>query len=214
MTDSGAALATRGLGDADRLMLVVDAATEPAVLDWAARWCRRAARELDVRAVPSVPDLQVPGELAEPAVLVPPAAREPAGPLSVVAALRELPDDASVLASAAEAAAELAGALTLVHAVPWSFAERSVGMDAALDRGHRLLGSGLTLVRREYPDLPDVGGRLTRARPHELVGGDLAANLLVLGGPRRGSRNELGLVTRSALHHAPCPVLVVPRPAR
>ena len=63
--------------------------------------------------------------------------------------------------------------------------------------------------------------QLLRVRPHELVGEELDADLLVVGGPRtehgaterRGSVQPggMGLVAHSALHHAPCPVLLAPR---
>jgi nucleotide-binding universal stress UspA family protein len=54
---------------------------------------------------------------------------------------------------------------------------------------------------------------LARVRPHELVGEELDADLLVVGGPRADVPDRLGLVARSALHHAPCAVLLIPRPA-
>lgn len=58
----------------------------------------------------------------------------------------------------------------------------------------------------------DVVTRLARVHPHELVGEDLDTGLLVLGGPRRDVvDDDLGLVARSALHHATCPLLIVPR---
>jgi nucleotide-binding universal stress UspA family protein len=44
-----------------------------------------------------------------------------------------------------------------------------------------------------------------------VVGERLDADLVVLGGPRPGTDGALGLVALSALHHAPCPVLLVPR---
>ena len=63
--------------------------------------------------------------------------------------------------------------------------------------------------------------QLLRVRPHELVGEALDADLLVVGGPRtdtgrptagrRSSPAVSGLVAHSALHHAPCPVLLAPR---
>jgi nucleotide-binding universal stress UspA family protein len=125
----------------------------------------------------------------------------------VVAALRELPDDADVLALAAENAARMRATLTVAHAVPASFGERSIGLRSALERGRRLLAS----VWSPVDDDITVEPRLLRLYPHELVGEELDADLLVVGGPR--PRGGLGLVARSALFHAPCPVLFVPRPA-
>ncbi|MHA6795453.1 universal stress protein [Pseudonocardia bannensis] len=147
------------------------------------------------------------------AVLVPRPAVAHGGPLRVVLALRDLPDDAAAVADAAEVAEQLRAGLMIVHGVPTSFGERSVGLAAAVDHGRRVLGAGLERVRALAPGLA-VAVQLVRARPHELVGEDLDADLLVLGGPRTGGHGELGLVARSALHHAPCPVLLVPRPER
>jgi nucleotide-binding universal stress UspA family protein len=52
-----------------------------------------------------------------------------------------------------------------------------------------------------------------RAWPHEIVGELLDADLLVLGGPRAGTAGRVGLVAGSAVRHAPCAVLLAPRPA-
>jgi nucleotide-binding universal stress UspA family protein len=91
-----------------------------------------------------------------------------------------------------------------------SFAERSIGLAAALEHARRLLDAAARRLATESPDVR-VMTRLCRAHPHELVGEDLDTGLLVVGGPRRGGVDDLGLVARSALHHATCPVLVVPR---
>jgi nucleotide-binding universal stress UspA family protein len=53
--------------------------------------------------------------------------------------------------------------------------------------------------------------QLVRALPHEIVGESLDADLLVLGGHRPVTDGMLGLVALSALHHAPCSVLLVAR---
>jgi nucleotide-binding universal stress UspA family protein len=130
-------------------------------------------------------------------------------PPRVVAALRGLPDDGPVVADAAACAARAGVALTLVHAVPRSFAERSVGLESALAAGQRLLDAAtdhVTVLERRV----SVTCELLRMHPYELVGEALDAHLLVVGG-RRPDRPELGLVAHSALHHAPCPVLLVPR---
>jgi nucleotide-binding universal stress UspA family protein len=55
---------------------------------------------------------------------------------------------------------------------------------------------------------------LVRAWPHEILGERLDADLLVLGGPRAGSNDRVGLVglvAASAVRHAPCAVLLAPR---
>lgn len=128
----------------------------------------------------------------------------------VVAAVRDLPADEAVLLHAAACTAALAGALRLVHAVPVSFAERSVGLEAAVAHGAALLDAACGVLAGKEPDVP-VTTRLCRARPHELLGADLDADLLVVGGAGVGGHDRLGLVALTALHHAPCPVLLVPR---
>jgi len=73
-----------------------------------------------------------------------------------------------------------------------------------------LLSAAARLLGDEAPDV-SVVTRLVRAHRHELVGEELDTGLLVVGCPRRDRDDGLGLVARSALHHATCPVLVVPR---
>jgi len=142
----------------------------------------------------------------------------------VVAALQDLPDDAAVVKDAVRCAAGCGAALTFVHAVPRSFGQRSVDLDKSLAHGVRLLDAAVRqalaqAVRLHAVLIPNT--QLLRVRPHELVGEELDADLLVVGGPRiehgtterRGSVQPggVGLVTHSALHHAPCPVLLAPR---
>ncbi|NMH99314.1 universal stress protein [Pseudonocardia acidicola] len=230
MRHASTAFATRPTGRVGpgRVVVVVDPAAggSPAP-EWAVTWCRRSGRELVLHPLETTPaGLLVADRCAQAAahvaallteadgtaVLVPRRTIAHAGPPRVVAALRDLPDDAAVLADAADSAAQLAAGLTIVHGVPTSFGERSVGLAAAVDHGRRLLDAGVEQVAAFAPELA-VTADLVRARPHELVGEELEADLLVLGGPRAGGRGELGLVARTALHHAPCPVLLVPRPA-
>jgi nucleotide-binding universal stress UspA family protein len=127
----------------------------------------------------------------------------------IVAALGELPGDEPVLVEAVEAADRLDGELFLLHAVPVSFAERSVGLDEAVHRGERLLADATTMAiaRGRAPK----EARLVRVRPHELVGEGLDADILVIGGPRAGGARRLGRVVGTATGHAPCTILVVPR---
>jgi nucleotide-binding universal stress UspA family protein len=124
-----------------------------------------------------------------------------------------------VCLEAARCAGALPGDLVLLHCVPVSFAERSVGLDAAVSRGHTLLRECRRgLFERLAEGAPEQGGsistRLVRAYPHELVSDDLDADLIVVGGSRLGAEGGLGLVALSVVRHAPCPVLVVPRPPR
>jgi nucleotide-binding universal stress UspA family protein len=135
------------------------------------------------------------------------------GPARVVAAVRDLPDDAQTVADAAVSAVEMGAGLIVAHGMPLSFGERSIGLDAAVAHKHRLLDAAADTAAASALGV-DVQSWLARVRPHELVGEDLDADLLVVGGTRSDARGGLGLVARSALHHAPCAVLLIPRLAR
>src|SRR4029078_9953061 len=118
--------------------LVVAGTTVPT---WVRRWCDRsrrsvAARPADAGAAAATAGVAAPPRpaaavaAAAPAgdsVLIPradpPAARRP----RVAVALRDLPDDASALVDAFNAATHLGGKLTVLHGVPLSFGERTVG---------------------------------------------------------------------------------------
>jgi nucleotide-binding universal stress UspA family protein len=197
--------------------------------DWVVDWCRHSGRWLRRQHLPVAaegdlpPSAQPVGEIAEIAAA---AARRggavlavsgPApvrsGPRRVVAAVQALPDDAPVLVDAAAVALHMGAELVVTHGVPTSFAERSVGLDAAVDNARRLLEAAVGAAVDAVPGLT-VEPRLLRVRPHEMVGEGLDADLLVLGGPRVPAPGGLGLVACSALHHAPCPVLLVPRVGR
>jgi hypothetical protein len=200
--------------------LVVVARGEDQLPQWALRWCCRSGRDVSLRTeaaqhvigphAPTRPD--VVAGLAGELVLVVRPAPENAGAPRVVAAVRNLPDDGPVAATAAELAAALDARMLVVHAVPRSFAERSVGLGAAVEHGRRTLAQAATMAARVAPEVP-VDTRLMRVHPHEAVGQCLEADLLVVGGPRLRVPAELGLVARSALYHAPCPILFVPRVA-
>jgi nucleotide-binding universal stress UspA family protein len=128
----------------------------------------------------------------------------------VVAALGTLPADEPVIAVALATARRLAAELVLVHAVPLSFGERSVGLDRALVLGGELLAAAASRVA-QLGDAVTLRTRLVRVRPHELVGERLDADVLVVGGPRADAPARVGLIASSATRHAPCPVVVVPR---
>lgn len=130
--------------------------------------------------------------------------------MRVVAAIHDLPDDDTVLVDAAASAGRLGSSLQLVHGVPVSFAERSVGLDAAVARGLSVLEDGLAFLTAHGAGA-NTSTRLLRVRPHELVNELLEADLLVVGGARLGPAGRLGLVALSAMQHAPCPVLLTPR---
>jgi nucleotide-binding universal stress UspA family protein len=201
MTAPTAAPVRRAAGRPDRL--VVDAAAVPA---WVRRWCDRSRRAVATRPGDAVAVASATGD----SVLVPRAEPMVAVRPRVVVALRSLPDDMSVLIDALDAATHLDGTLTVLHGVPLSFGERTVGRAEAVRNGQDLLEQARALL--EGADVAvEVG--LVRAWPHEIVGELLDADLLALGGPRIGSGGRVGLVAASALRHAPCAVLLAPRPA-
>ena len=185
--------------------------------EWVRTWCRSTGWVLRRAAAPesgpldsAVPELAARTARQGSAILL---VHEPATDRArprIVVAIRRLPEDAPVVEEAARCAASLGARLEVVHAVPTSFAETSVGLADALDNGRTVLALTGEYARRSGPGL-EVDVRLVRARPHEVVGEHLDADLLVLGGPRPGIDGALGLVALSALHHAPCSVLLVPR---
>jgi nucleotide-binding universal stress UspA family protein len=208
------------------MVVVCDGSGVP---DWVEDWCRWSGRLLHRQHLPAAAPGDFPasaqrvGMIAEAAAA---AARRGvavlavlpvsetvsarSGPRRVVAAVQCLPDDAPVLAAAAAAAVHMGAELVVAHGVPTSFGARSVGLDAALDRAHRLLDEAVADVLDAAPGL-SVERWLLRVHPHEMVGEGLDADLLVLGGPRTSPPGPLGLVACSALHHAPCSVLLAPR---
>jgi nucleotide-binding universal stress UspA family protein len=213
--NNGTTLATRPRR-VDGLVVVTDT---PDLPGWVRDWSRRAGRELRVHTTP----VRAPGHGPTPPgllaaisawatdpVLVVPAGSADNLLRQVTAALHDLPDDEPVLAAAADTVRQVGGPLVLAHALPVSFAEHSVGLRSALAHAHRVLDAAARLLAAENPDLT-VETRLVRTHPHELVGENLDTGLLVIGGPRRGFTDDLGLVARAALNHATCPVLIVPR---
>jgi nucleotide-binding universal stress UspA family protein len=198
---------------------VVVLTADEAIPQWVTAWCRRTHRDPEVRRMRHAPGQQlvpwvvehvraVAGLTGEVVLLIRPDLTC-GRPACVAVAVRDLDAEADVLAHAAQVAAESAAYLIVMHAVPWSFGERSVGLDAALEHGRLVVAAAAHRVATAEPGVPVVPN-LIRAHPHEAVGEGVHADLLVLGGPRRGGAGP-GLVIRSALQHAPCPVLLVPR---
>ena len=115
-------------------------------------------------------------------------------------------------------AAHLNGELVVLHGVPLSFGERSIGRAEAAERGHHLLRDARALVEGPTPASPWRSRSCGRG-PTRIVGERLDADLLVLGGPRAGSNDRIGLVglvglvAASAVRHEPCAMLLAPRPA-
>jgi len=220
--NGGLTLASRPprLDRPDRLVVVGDATNLP---EWVRDWCHRTGRDLHLHAAtvrppghrPAPPHLlaAIARWGADPVLVVPPGATGAAAGAvirHVTAALHDLPDDAPVLAAAADTARHTGSRLVLTHGLPISFAERSVGLRTALDHAQHLLDAAARSLAADTPDLT-VETRLVRVHPHELVGENLDTGLLVIGGPRRRIPDDLGLVARTALHHATCPVLIIPR---
>ncbi|USX54484.1 universal stress protein [Lentzea sp. HUAS12] len=108
------------------------------------------------------------------------------------------PDDAAVLARAADFASVHHAALRVLHAAPLPLLRDDLDEDHSwvLERSTALLaGRPHTAV-------------LVRRHPHEAISRCSDSDLIVVG---PGETRTCGAVTRAALHHAPCPVLVVHR---
>jgi len=108
------------------------------------------------------------------------------------------PDDAVVLARAVEFATSHCSTLRVLHAAPMPVVREGFDEDHSwvLERSTDLLaGFPHTAV-------------LVRRQPHEAISRCADTDLLVVG---PGETRACGAVTRAALHHAPCPVLVVHR---
>jgi len=192
---------------------------------WARRWCDSSAREVRRCRVPAHPaepasadrvtaiaDITSRAARDGSTVLVLPVVRQDRGaPPRVIAAVRHLPDDVQALTEAAVCARSMGADLVVAHGLPASFGERSVDLDDAVQYADQLLDAAIRVATSNVPGLR-VRPWLARVLPHELVGEQLDADLLVLGGPRADRWEQLGLVARSALSHAPCPVLLTPRP--
>ncbi|WP_051580519.1 hypothetical protein [Pseudonocardia acaciae] len=194
---------------------------DPVPPEWVLDWCRDHGGRPSLRQTSTRPPHGAPSglpravaELAGHEILLPrPSPDHPPRPAGVTVAIGDLPKDAEVLAAAADAAAHLGTGLVLAHGVPPSFAERSVGLGAALSRGRWLLDTAARRVAAQVPGLA-VARRLERAWPHELVSQGSGvfdpAGLLVLGMPVAARDGGVGLVASSALHFWPNAILFVP----
>ncbi|MDO5684364.1 MAG: universal stress protein [Propionibacteriaceae bacterium] len=120
------------------------------------------------------------------------------------------------LAFAAEFAHGVGAPLVAVAAwpLPWR-AQDPMDLETALLDGpahaEHLLTAALSKVRATYPDLV-IGSSLSDAEPAAaLVDAARDAQLLVVGSRGRGgfAGMLLGSISRTVLHHAPCPVAVV-----
>lgn len=107
-------------------------------------------------------------------------------------------DDAGVLARAVVFAQSRGAVLRVLHAAPPSVVR------ADLDEDHSWVLERSTELLAGYPHT----AVLVRRQPHEAISRCIDTDLLVVG---PGETRSCGAVTRAALHHAPCPVLVAHR---
>ncbi|MCP2248037.1 universal stress protein [Lentzea aerocolonigenes] len=107
--------------------------------------------------------------------------------------------DGRVLRHAADFARRRGAALRVLHAAPQLPARCAADPDHTyvLDRAAAALG---TVAHHAV---------LVRAQPHEAIARCTDTDLVVVGS---GDSHDSGTVTKAALHHAPCPVLVVHQP--
>ncbi|MET7903307.1 universal stress protein [Streptomyces sp. NPDC005355] len=134
-----------------------------------------------------------------PMVLVHADDQEPSPDVTVALGLRR-PGDA-VLEFAFDAAARRGGGLRAVHAG----ARRT-------DEETRALSAAVRPWRERYPGVRVAEDVTSERAPRAVVNAAAGSGLLVLG--RDGSEStavpRLGPVAHAAVHHAPCPVAVVP----
>lgn len=161
--------------------------------------------------------LKVAARAPGPVVVVRETTEPPAG--RVVAAVRD-DGDRHALRFAARSAALRGAALQVVSV--WMFLENAGSMVALVgdvgdvaraeqDATRRTVEP----VRQEFPGLPvTVDVLRSRSVPGSLVDASSHADLVVLGARRRAHAfgPGLGRVTHAVLHHAHCPVAILPRP--
>lgn len=110
-------------------------------------------------------------------------------------------DDELVLAAAADFALLRGAVLRLLHAAP------PPALREDLDEDHGWVLARASAFLGGFPHT----AVLVRRQPHEAISRCTDSDLLVVG---PGETRACGSVTRAALHHAPCPVLVVHRPVQ
>lgn len=162
--------------------------------------------------------LRVAARSPVPVVVVPSGDdREPAG--VVLAAARDEGDEEALRVAAALAARDGAS-LRVLSA--WVFFENIGSMAMMLDSVDRLAADQATAtarlvapVRKDFPGLT-VSEHVVRAGSVSgvLVAATADADVIVIGSRRRSHPigSPLGHVTHAVLHHAHCPVVLVPHP--
>jgi nucleotide-binding universal stress UspA family protein len=108
-------------------------------------------------------------------------------------------DDAFVLVPAAGIALAHRAELRVWHATPPPFTHHEV----STEQDPSAVVAAAEARVASLPRRPATTIELVRAYPHEVVAGCTDSDLLVVG------RGRSGAVTRTALHLAPCPVMVV-----
>ncbi|QUQ64096.1 universal stress protein [Kutzneria sp. CA-103260] len=108
-------------------------------------------------------------------------------------------DDPVVVTHAAEAALTLRADLLVLHAKPEPLTHRPISPERDPDSVLAAAEKATTGLGRR----PETAFELVRTHPHEVIAARADTDLLVVGHGRSGA------VTRTALHLAPCPVLVV-----
>jgi nucleotide-binding universal stress UspA family protein len=160
--------------------------------------------------------LRVAARSRGPAVVVREVPERPAG--TVVAAVRD-DGDRVVVRFAARCAASRGAALRVVSA--WKFLENvgsmgavAVDVDAIARSETEATRRTVGPVRADFPDL-DITEEAPRSTSvaGTLVDASSSADLLVMGArrPARVLGPGLGRITHAVLHHAHCPVAVLPR---
>jgi len=112
------------------------------------------------------------------------------------------PDDPVVLARAADTALILRADLMVLHAVPDPLTHNPISTQRQPDE----ILIAAEKVMAGLGRYPPTSIELVRSHPHEVIATRTDSDLLVVG------RGRSGAVMRSALHLAPCPVLVVHDP--
>jgi nucleotide-binding universal stress UspA family protein len=151
-------------------------------------------------------------------VLVVRGAERDTGP--VVVGVDGSPDSTHTIEAAFEEAARRKAEVLAVHSWTRSSGHghgehhdhRHDAATVAEEEGH-LLEESLAAMRKDYPDVP-VREHLLRGKPAKiLVDLSRQAQLVVVGARGRGGLAGLllGAVSHQVLHHADCPVLVIPR---
>jgi nucleotide-binding universal stress UspA family protein len=166
---------------------------------------------------------QVIAEATRPVVLVragAEAAGEAAGREVVVGQQGEPEDSADVIGYAFEAAAARGATVRAVRAwtLPTVFTYSPSSMTLADEAGgleqyeHKALGEALAPWRQRFPDVPVVEHVEMGSAGQVLLSVSRNAQLMVVG--RRARRTavgaRIGSVAHGVLHHAECPVAVVP----